>query len=126
MAESDRLPIVSIEEAAEIYRVHVHTLRMWMQQGIVPSVQVAENQRRMLRRDLPDGEPLLTVEEASRELDISERDVRRLLHAKELPGLKPGRHWRIRRRDLEAHKERIRLLTESNTEKEGDTVVDTT
>jgi excisionase family DNA binding protein len=46
-------------------------------------------------------EPLLTVEETAAALRVCTRTVRRAIKSGELPAVRLGRQYRIRRRDLE-------------------------
>ena len=46
---------------------------------------------------------LWTCDEAATYLRLHPRTICRLLQRGELPGIKIGRQWRIRRADLEAH-----------------------
>jgi excisionase family DNA binding protein len=50
----------------------------------------------------PGTHELLTLEEAAAYLRVHPRTMARLLTERELPGLKVGRQWRIRRADLDA------------------------
>jgi len=45
---------------------------------------------------------LLRPEEVAEQLQVSERTIRRWLRAGELRGIRVGRLWRIRRKDLAA------------------------
>jgi excisionase family DNA binding protein len=45
----------------------------------------------------------MTCEEAAAYLRLHERTVGRLLKQGELPGVKVGRQWRLRRADLDAY-----------------------
>jgi excisionase family DNA binding protein len=47
-------------------------------------------------------QPILNIEEVADLLRISDRTVRRLLAANELPGFKVGGTWRFRREDINA------------------------
>jgi excisionase family DNA binding protein len=49
------------------------------------------------------GPDLMTCEEAAAYLRVHERTVGRLLKRGELPGVKVGRQWRLRRADLDAY-----------------------
>ncbi len=46
-------------------------------------------------------ESLLTTEDVLRYLRINARTLYRLIHAGELPAVRVGRQWRIKRRDLD-------------------------
>ena len=48
------------------------------------------------------GHELLTTEEAAAYLRLHPRTISRLIKQGELPGVKVGRQWRVRRADLEA------------------------
>jgi excisionase family DNA binding protein len=43
----------------------------------------------------------LTTEETARILRVNIDTIRRLLRARKLPGVRIGKHWRIRRQDLD-------------------------
>ncbi len=45
--------------------------------------------------------PFLTVEEVAEKLRINEGSIRAWLRSGDLPGVKFGRQWRIRREDLD-------------------------
>lgn len=47
------------------------------------------------------GKPFLRPEEVAELLDISENTIRHWLRKGELPGVKFGRQWRIRKDDLD-------------------------
>lgn len=51
---------------------------------------------------------LLSVPEAAKELNRTEGRVRQLIYDGDLPAVKVGWQWIIRRADLEAYKERRR------------------
>jgi excisionase family DNA binding protein len=55
----------------------------------------------MTRPPQTDFEPMLTVEEAAVALKVCTRTVRRWINAKQLPVVRLGRQYRVRRRDLE-------------------------
>ncbi len=48
------------------------------------------------------SKPMMTVQEVSAVLKISEETVREWIHAKNLRAIKFGREWRIAVRDLES------------------------
>ncbi|MBF5094849.1 helix-turn-helix domain-containing protein [Azospirillum sp. INR13] len=48
------------------------------------------------------SKPMMTVQEVSAVLKISEETVREWIHAKSLRAIKFGREWRIAVRDLES------------------------
>ena len=47
-------------------------------------------------------EPYLTTDEAAAYLKVCRKTVYRLARAGRLPAVRVGRHWRFRRRDLQA------------------------
>jgi excisionase family DNA binding protein len=49
---------------------------------------------------VPDFPALVTIPEIARALKLHKVTVRRLLGEKQLPGVKVGGHWRMRRGDL--------------------------
>jgi excisionase family DNA binding protein len=49
------------------------------------------------------GAPILTVEEVSRRLRVSEATVYNLIRAGHLPAFRVGRSWRIDERDFEEY-----------------------
>lgn len=48
---------------------------------------------------------MLKISEVAKQLNVSERTVRRLAEKGELPAVKIGCHWRIKPEDLEKYKQ---------------------
>ncbi len=63
-------------------------------------------------------EPMLTVEEVARILNVSEASIRRWLRKGTLAGVQAGDQWRVSREDLEEYIRRHRNVpTEHKNEK---------
>ncbi|MCD6032226.1 MAG: Helix-turn-helix domain [Thermomicrobiales bacterium] len=50
-----------------------------------------------------DGHALLTLAEAAAYLRVHPRTMTRLLQTRQVPGVRVGRQWRIRKTDLDAY-----------------------
>ncbi len=51
---------------------------------------------------------IMTISQVAKYLQISEMTTYKLVQEGKLPGFKIGRHWRVRRNDLDEHIERLK------------------
>jgi excisionase family DNA binding protein len=66
------------------------------------------------------GPALLTLSEAAAYLRVHRRTMTRLLQERQVPGVKIGRQWRVRKADLDAYlTPAIRTLAQADEEPAG-------